>query len=115
MTRNQIRDHLRRDARRPDAVGGSAIQQRLLDQPETNEDESSAILPLNDDHRLVRASLDLIRGEFTANTWASFWRTTVEEHSVAEVAADLQITPAAVRQAKYRVLRRLRQEMGDLL
>jgi RNA polymerase sigma-70 factor (ECF subfamily) len=29
------------------------------------------------------------------------------------VAADLGVTPAAVRQAKSRVLRRLKEEVGD--
>ena len=40
---------------------------------------------------------------------------TVEDRSPAEVAAELGITPNAVRQAKSHVLRRLREEMGELI
>jgi DNA-directed RNA polymerase specialized sigma24 family protein len=37
----------------------------------------------------------------------------VEHHSSPEVAQQLGMTIGAVRQAKYKVLRRLRQELGD--
>ena len=35
--------------------------------------------------------------------------------SPADIAADMGISPAAVRKAKSRVLHRLRQEVGDLI
>ena len=44
-------------------------------------------------------------------SWEAFWRMTVQGHGSAEVAKDLGLTPSAVRQAKYRLLRRLRQEL----
>jgi RNA polymerase sigma-70 factor (ECF subfamily) len=44
-----------------------------------------------------------------------FWRATVESCTTAEVAAELGITPNAVRLAKSHVLRRLREEMGELI
>lgn len=55
----------------------------------------------------------MVRSEFEDRTWQAFWRVAVEGHATAEVAADLGITANAVRQAKSRVLRRLRQELGD--
>jgi DNA-directed RNA polymerase specialized sigma24 family protein len=39
----------------------------------------------------------------------------VDCQRVAEVACALEISPGAVRQAKWRVLRRLREEMEDIL
>ena len=44
-----------------------------------------------------------------------FWLTAVEDRKPADVAARFGVTPAAVRKAKLRVLRRLREEIGDLL
>jgi RNA polymerase sigma-70 factor (ECF subfamily) len=44
-----------------------------------------------------------------------FWRTVVQGYSPPALAQELGVTPAAVRQAKSRVLRRLKQEMGELL
>lgn len=43
-----------------------------------------------------------------------FWRVVVGNESVAEVAADLGVSSAAVRMAKSRVLRRLRDELEGL-
>ncbi len=41
--------------------------------------------------------------------WLAFWRTTVEGHSVEQVAAELQLTPSAVYVARCRILRRIRE------
>jgi hypothetical protein len=55
------------------------------------------------------------RGEFEPHTWDIFWRTVIDGCSPTILAEELGTTPAAVRQAKSRVLRRLKQEMGELL
>ena len=64
---------------------------------------------------LLRRALELIRGEFEGRTWEAFWRAAVEGQSPDLIAADMGVTPAAVRKAKSRVLLRLRQEIGDLI
>ncbi len=46
-------------------------------------------------------------------TWRAFWLCAVEHQSSGEVARQLGMTPGAVRQAKYKVLRHLREELGD--
>jgi RNA polymerase sigma-70 factor (ECF subfamily) len=65
--------------------------------------------------QLYRQAVEQVRGEFEERTWHMFWRTVIEGRSTAAVAEELSTTPAAVRQAKSRVLRRLKQEMGELL
>ena len=62
---------------------------------------------------LLRRALELIRVEFEEPTWQAFWRTTADGLSAIDVAAELGLSPGAVRQAKYRVLRRLRQELDE--
>jgi RNA polymerase sigma-70 factor (ECF subfamily) len=57
----------------------------------------------------------LIRGEFEEHTWQAFWLSAVEERSAAEIGSQLHMTAAAVRNAKYKVLHRLRDELGDVL
>ena len=47
-------------------------------------------------------------------TWQAFWRTAVEGQAPKNVAAELGVRPDAVRMAKSRVLRRLRDELPDL-
>jgi RNA polymerase sigma-70 factor (ECF subfamily) len=64
---------------------------------------------------LYRRALELVRAEFEPRTWELFWLTAVEGRPPVDVAAERGLTPAAVRQAKSRVLRRLREEVGDLI
>jgi RNA polymerase sigma-70 factor, ECF subfamily len=56
-----------------------------------------------------------VQYQFEDRTWTAFWKVTVENRSPAEVAAELGITANAVRLATSHVLRRLREEMGDLI
>ena len=114
IAHNKIRDHIRSAAHRPGAVGGSQIQRCLLEVPELLDDESSAQPTEEDEYHLLHAALNLIRDEFESQTWTAFWRVTVEGHSTTDIADDLQMTKPAIRQAKYRVLRRLRQEVGNV-
>ena len=62
---------------------------------------------------VIHRATDLIRAEFENRTWKAFWLCAVEHQSSGEVAKQLGMTPGAVRQAKYKVLRRLREELGD--
>jgi RNA polymerase sigma-70 factor (ECF subfamily) len=64
---------------------------------------------------LIQRALQLIQVEFEPRTLQAFWQATVEGRQTADIAADLEMTIKAVRQAKYRVMRRLRQELDELL
>ena len=64
---------------------------------------------------LVGRALQLMRADFQPTTWQACWEHVISGRPAAEVAADLGITPGAVYVAKSRVLRRLRQELGELL
>ena len=69
------------------------------------------------EHRqlVARRYLELIRDEFQPPTWKACWECVVEGRAAPEVAAELNLTPGAVRAAKFRVLTRLRAELRDLL
>lgn len=62
---------------------------------------------------LTHEALELVRGTVDARTWEAFWKSTMEDVPVADVAASLEMSPAAVRQAKYRILCRLRELLAD--
>ena len=44
-----------------------------------------------------------------------FWQTVVEDRAADAVAAQFGVSTAAVRKARSRVLRRLKQEVGDAI
>jgi RNA polymerase sigma-70 factor (ECF subfamily) len=65
--------------------------------------------------QLVGRALELMQSEFQPNTWKACWEHVVSGRSAAEVAADLGISEGAVYVAKFRVLKRLNQELQGLL
>jgi RNA polymerase sigma-70 factor (ECF subfamily) len=112
ITRNQVLMHFRRNQRQPRAAGGSNARLDLENVPERlsdPEDEAAAV------SQLYRRALEHVRCAFTERLWQAFWLTAIEERLPADLAAELGMTPAAIRQAKSRVLRRLKQELGELL
>jgi RNA polymerase sigma-70 factor, ECF subfamily len=62
---------------------------------------------------LYKQALKLVKDEFEERTWQAFWRAVVDGQSPAIIADDLGVTAAAVRQAKSRVLRRLKIILGE--
>ncbi|MHC4179643.1 MAG: RNA polymerase sigma factor [Planctomycetota bacterium] len=110
IARNKIRDHFRRRAVRPIAAGGSDAAERFA---QIADDESQASTESGPLGGMFHRALELIRAEFEDRTWQAFWMATVDQRPSADVARQLDMSPGAVRQAKYKVLRRLRQELGD--
>ncbi|MGO8689853.1 MAG: RNA polymerase sigma factor [Thermoguttaceae bacterium] len=114
ITRSKVVDHVRRQNRQPAATGGSDAHERFLAIPDS---DASSIRETHDQEKtiLVKRTLALIRPEFENRTWQAFWRATVEGQRSGVVAEALETTAGAVRQAKSRVLRRLREELDQLL
>jgi RNA polymerase sigma-70 factor (ECF subfamily) len=114
ITRTALALHYRKLARVPLAGGGSAAFARLQEvadpAPELPDED-----PSDEIRELHRRALELVSGEFEDRTWQMFWLTAVEDRKPTDVAARFGVTPVAVRKAKSRVLRRLREEIGDLL
>lgn len=90
------------DPAAPDHVGDSLF----IEGPQPSEPFEPDLD--NMDVRVVRNALKMIRDEFTAETWKAFWLSTIDERPAAEIGALLKMSDGAVRQAKYRVLKRLR-------
>lgn len=112
ITRHKLGDYFRRCATQPDVVGGSDFLQKLHAVPE-EADVDSAINSEGLGGACHRA-LALIRVEFQDVTWQAFWRAVVDEQPAADIATALGISVNSVYLAKSRVLRRLREELGDV-
>lgn len=113
ITRSKLADHFRNAEKEPPATGGTTANQRLQDMvaPESGSedaDEAEAV------QQLRLRGLELVRSEFEERTWQMFWRVIVEGHSTKDVAQEFGVSADAVRVAKWRVLRRLREELGEL-
>ncbi len=112
ITRNAVRELLRKRGVHPVATGGSDAYQALQQQPDLVERETE---PADFDagQSLAHRALRLVRENIDERTWDAFWRTAILDGSSVEVAAELQMTAHAVRQAKYRVLCMLRRLLAD--
>jgi RNA polymerase sigma-70 factor (ECF subfamily) len=113
ITSNKILDHGRRVSRHISPVGGSSALMAMEQVPDSTllDDEPSSEDVLQD---LFRRGLAQVRDEFETNSWQAFWRTAIDGIPTATVAEELKMTPAAIRQARSRILRRLRQQLGDV-
>lgn len=115
ITRNKLADFRQRQRKQPQATGGSDALEKLAQLP-TGElarlaDPSEPETPGD----LYQRALKLIRDEFQEPTWKAFWHVAVDGRVPADVADELGMSVNAVYIAKTRVLRRLREELGDLL
>jgi RNA polymerase sigma-70 factor, ECF subfamily len=115
ITHHKVQSFWRGRARQPDPPGGSEALQRLHELPGPAPDGSEDPDEASQVSALFHRALSLVRSEFEAKTWQAFWRVTVDGQPSAEVAAELGMTANAVRMAKSRVLRRLREEVGELV
>lgn len=113
ITRNRVRLHYRQNLERVEPVGGEAATQRLQQCPDWLESECD---PSNQHEHaaLLARAVGSIKDDFEERSWQAFWRVTVGNETVAQVAESLEMSTSAVRQAKYRVLCRLREELAGL-
>jgi RNA polymerase sigma-70 factor (ECF subfamily) len=114
ITRNVLLLHFRRAASQPQASGGTDALLRINevsqdDPPAEDEDPPSEL------DALRQRALDLVRAQVGERTWQAFWLVAVEGQAPADVAARFGVSPNAVRLSKSRVLRRLKEQFGELI
>jgi RNA polymerase sigma-70 factor (ECF subfamily) len=115
ITHHKVLAFWRGRDRHPAPPGGSDALHRLHEIPAPDADSTEDGEDAEQTSALFHRALSLLRGEFEPRTWQAFWRVAVDNQSSAAVADELGMTANAVRMAKSRVLRRLREELGDLV
>jgi RNA polymerase sigma-70 factor (ECF subfamily) len=110
ITQNKLRDHRRKHERQIAATGGSTAM-HLMQQVVSGDDEPESSIINN---RLMRSALDVVREEVEPRTWSIFERSVIDQMPTSVVASEFNIQPAAIRQIRSRILRRMRQHLGDV-
>jgi RNA polymerase sigma-70 factor (ECF subfamily) len=113
VTVNRIRAYFRQRLRRP--VGGHDPADGFLDRLSDPHDDLAREWDRDHDRQVVQELLAVVQPDFNATTWAAFQRFGVEGLPSGRVAEELGLSENAVILAKSRVLRRLREEAGELL
>jgi RNA polymerase sigma-70 factor (ECF subfamily) len=113
VTRSKVINHQRNLRKHLEARGGQISAG--LDLPAANPvDDPTSSESTGDLQLLVASALEVIRQDFSQQTWQAFWQTAALGQRPSEVARELGMTPAAVCMCRARVLRRLRETIGEL-
>ena len=114
ITRNKVLDFQKSRRGKVAATGGTQAQIRLAEYCESilesDEDPTSA----SESSQLVSRAMELIRPEFGDRSWAAFRQVVMDQRATKDVADDLDMTPSGVRQAKRRILKRLREQLAEI-
>lgn len=114
ITRNKVHDFHRRNGRQPAASGGTDAEVRLRNIADVDDEMDASAEDLQAEHELYQRAFGMIRDDFKPSTWEAFYRVVVDGKDAAQVAEELGMRPGTVRVAKSRVLKRLREQLGDL-
>ncbi len=114
VTRHKIIDHCRSEGRHTAADGGSEAVRQLQQFADPDSAESEAgDDPSAERMVLLSRALELVRGEFEPRTWQAFWQTAADGVPTHVVAEELGMSDVAIRKARSRVFRRLRDCFVD--
>jgi len=110
---NKVRTFRKQLGRKP--VAGMDLTDGFLDRLAEPNSELAREWDLDHDRHVFQKLLAIVQPDFQPNTWEAFRRFAIDGHPAAEVAAQLGLNVNSVLQAKSRVLKRLREEAGELL
>jgi RNA polymerase sigma-70 factor (ECF subfamily) len=113
VTVNKVRT-LRKQLRRKPMAGLDPID-GFLDQLAEPNSQLAREWDLDHDRHVFQKLLAIVQPDFQPATWEAFQRFAVEGRPAADVAGELGINVNSVIQAKSRILKRLREEAGELL
>ncbi len=113
VTVNKVRTYRKQRRRRP-ALGLDPAD-GFLDSLDDPNGELAREWDLDHDRQVFHKLLAIVQPDFSATTWEAFRRFALDGLPAAKVAEETGLTVNAVIQAKARVLKRLREEAGELL
>ena len=114
ITVNRMRAFSKTQRKQPLALGGLETEQLLAQLADPTSDLARQ-WDEEHDQQVVRSLLATVRPDFEPATWQAFKRFAINGLPAAEVAREMGISEGAVAQAKFRVLKRLREEAGGFL
>ena len=129
IAKRRIADHRRTQSRFPLAVGGTTNANILQSNAHPrNHDSSSGNrcqlsgsfiekgLCVSDRSKIsskLKTILDQIEGNSSSRTWLAFQRSVVDGRPTDEIANELQMTAAGIRQIRSRILRQIRKRLDS--
>ena len=113
ITVNRLGTFWKGRRRRP--LAGDEETDHLLSQLEDPNGEQTKQWDRDHDRHVSQKLLAIVQPDFEDKTWQAFTRFALDGLSAAQVAEELGLSEGAVLQAKFRILKRLREEAGEML
>jgi RNA polymerase sigma-70 factor (ECF subfamily) len=114
VTVNRVRTYAKSRRKQP-LAGLGAEGQRILAQLEDPNSDLARQWDREHDKHVLQKLLAVVQPDFDPQTWRAFTRFALDGLPAAAVAQELAVSESTVVQAKFRILRRLREEAGDFL
>jgi RNA polymerase sigma-70 factor, ECF subfamily len=113
VTVNKVRNYRRKRQRRPAA--GLDHADGFLERLSDPNDDLAREWDRDHDSHVVQKLLAVVHPDFSKSTWEAFRRFGLDIEPAGKVAEEPWLTENAVILARSRVLKRLREEAGELL
>ncbi|WP_442505048.1 RNA polymerase sigma factor [Novipirellula sp. SH528] len=113
IAKNKIADWQRKDAQQVKAGRGLSCFRLINQLPNVPFEDSDPGSQHKTRMQLAARALAILQTDFEPLTWQAFWRSVIDGEKTSEIAQSLNMTAVAIRQSRFRVLRRLREELGE--
>ena len=110
VARNVVLKFMSRERRQIDGRGGTDLQELLDRVPDARDEQARKY-----DYELVVWAAEQVRGEFRETSWKAFWATLVDGRPVADVAAELGVTPGSIYMSRSRIMARIRAQVREVV
>lgn len=112
ITRLETLKYYRAIRRQPVGQGGSDFHLRLQ-RLETQTEQPASVDGQTPQQMLLHGAIEILKEQFDPRTWQAFWDMAVKGRSAKDIGAELNMNSKAVRQAKFRVTKKLRELLDD--
>jgi RNA polymerase sigma-70 factor (ECF subfamily) len=110
VARNVVIKFMKRERGQVRGRGGTDFLELLERTPDSESEEQVREYQ----RELVVWAAEQVQGEFRETSWKAFQATQVEGRSVAEVAAELGVTPGSIYMSRSRIMARIRSRLKDV-
>lgn len=111
VARNVVIKFMSRERRQVGGQGGSEWLEVLANAPDPAEDR----LTKQYEFELLVWAAEQVRPHFRAASWQAFWATVVEGRPVADVAAELHLSPGSIYMSRSRIMAGIREKVREIL
>ena len=110
VARNVVLKFMSRERRQVGGQGGTDLQELLARVPDACEEQAWKY-----EYELVVWAAEQVRSEFRETSWKAFWATRIDGRPVADVAAELGVTPGSIYMSRSRIMARIRAKVREVV